>query len=222
MLLKLPTGSKIEGHCGIYFLINRGVVTYIGKSKDWFARMMYHKVQLMPFDSARLIECSEDKLDYYESRWIKRFMPIYNHQLKGRKEYVKKKKYPKTIKKMHFRKLTFKSFIGFGNLKDHRVSDCIRRGKAIALTYIYFNLSHITFMDDVLEALKITPEWQINKPGVDKERGREFRETVYPDIMAQREASYAKMKRDKSIEKLRFINSATNDKQWLKNRNQRG
>lgn len=135
--------------------MNKGVIIYIGKTTDWYARMMYHKTQLMPFDKARLSPCAEDKLDFYEARWIKYFKPEMNKHLKGRRGYMKKKKLPKPFIRMHFRKLTEKSFINFGDRKDWRVEDFFIHNRVLDLISMYYKLSHITFMDNVLDRLNL-------------------------------------------------------------------
>lgn len=121
---------------------------------------------------------------------------------------------------MHFRRLTLKSGINFGNHADYTVEELIKRGKHIALIDFYFNLSHITFFDDVLDILKITPEWRIQKPGIDKEKGHEFKHSVYSDEMAIRSRKYEKMIRSDARETLKYMAAVTNDKQYNKTKNQ--
>lgn len=87
---------------------------------------------------------------------------------------------------MKFRKLTRLSRIGFGSYKERTVGNMIDAGRVIDLIQMYFNLSHITFFDDILDDLKITQEWRIAKPGNDRDLGRKFNWAVYPDEMNKR------------------------------------
>jgi predicted GIY-YIG superfamily endonuclease len=61
---------------GIYFLLNRGRVVYIGQSIYIPRRITEHRDK--KFSAFRAIECSLDKLNFYEYRWIKKFRPKYN------------------------------------------------------------------------------------------------------------------------------------------------
>jgi predicted GIY-YIG superfamily endonuclease len=61
----------------IYFLLNDGIVVYVGQSQDYKGRVYTHKKDKV-FNSVRAIECCSCKLNYYEKRWIDRFKPKYN------------------------------------------------------------------------------------------------------------------------------------------------
>lgn len=74
---------------GVYFLISREVVVYIGQTKRWPLRLSGHSEK--EFDNFRFIECDPVKRLYYESRWIKYFSPKYNNPL-GRKRLHKEDK----------------------------------------------------------------------------------------------------------------------------------
>lgn len=186
--------------CGIYFLKRKGVVIYIGQTTDLVHRMGYHNSQLMDYDCIRFIKCDKLRLIEYETRWIKRFKPVENvRHARPRKKYyyyqpvlratAPKKHAPKLNERnMKFRKLTRKSIIGFGHLKDVTVDKAFRVGKAVDLIQAYYRLSHITFFDDVLNDLKITDEWRIAKPGTSVDRYREFIELVYPEEVERQHA----------------------------------
>lgn len=62
------------------------------------------------------------------------------------------------------RKLTKKSKLNFGKYKDYTVEHLFGMKKQIDLTSIYFKLSNITFMDEILNELDITEEYRIAKP----------------------------------------------------------
>ena len=84
--------------------------------------------------------------------------------------------------------MTEKSIVGFGRFTDQTIGQLIiRTDKIIDVIHMYFGLSHISFHDDLLNKLKITSEWRIQKPGVNKEIGAEFLEKIYPELLANRE-----------------------------------
>lgn len=180
---------------GIYFLIKGEQVVYIGKTTVYPMRLKWHISQKLEFDTVKFIECAENRLSFYEKRWINRFNPYYNISLKKpRKNAVKKIEEHRRDKKvtryhMKFRKLTRLSKIGFGPYYDRTVGNMIEGGKYVDICQMYFNLSHITFFDDVLDELKITAEWRIEKPGTDKPKGYEFTHAVYPDEMVKRRSN---------------------------------
>lgn len=61
---------------GVYVLLYRKKVVYIGQTRKWPNRLFQHK--LVKFDEARLIECKIDDLRYFESRLIRIFKPKFN------------------------------------------------------------------------------------------------------------------------------------------------
>lgn len=65
--------------CGVYFLIRKDCIVYIGKSTDVVNRVfLTDNARTKKFDLVRIIPCCSDKLNYYEKRWIIRFRPKYN------------------------------------------------------------------------------------------------------------------------------------------------
>jgi len=66
---------------------------------------------------------------------------------------------------IHLRKLTLKSKLGFGNLKDLTVNEILQRNKHRELLNIYYTLSNIDFDDDVKMELCLSPIRQIYKKG---------------------------------------------------------
>lgn len=67
------------------------------------------------------------------------------------------------------RKLTKKSTLKFGKFKHYTVEHLFGMRKQVELTSIYFNLSTITFTDDILDELGITEEYRIIKPATNVE-----------------------------------------------------
>jgi excinuclease UvrABC nuclease subunit len=85
---------------GIYVLIKRGVVIYVGKSKSLYSRIYTHKhfanrgakgkaipawlpVKGMQFDEVHIRYVHVDDLDRVEAETINRYKPHYNTNLKN-------------------------------------------------------------------------------------------------------------------------------------------
>jgi len=79
---------------GVYFLIYKNKVVYIGQTQNFEHRLSSHKGK-KNFDSCRFIPCDKEKLLMYESRWILRFQPEYNIRKKIKQG---KRKSPLTIR----------------------------------------------------------------------------------------------------------------------------
>lgn len=73
------------------------------------------------------------------------------------------------------RTLTRKSIIDGGKNKGLTVQEVLSKSK-VDLIYSYFNYSNITFMDDILDELKIYPEDRIAKPGKDPEKFEKYKD----------------------------------------------
>jgi hypothetical protein len=61
---------------GIYFLLDRKRVVYIGKTEQWPIRIGVHKT--IKFDEVKLFECDVNNLTDYENRLIGLFNPRHN------------------------------------------------------------------------------------------------------------------------------------------------
>jgi len=72
------------------------------------------------------------------------------------------------------RKLTKKSTLKFGKYKDYTVEHLFGMKKQIDLTSIYFKLSNITFVDEILDELGITENFRIEKPSKNEELYKDF------------------------------------------------
>jgi len=72
------------------------------------------------------------------------------------------------------RTLTVKSKLKFGKYKDYTVEHLFGMRKNLDLISIYFNLSNITFVDDILDELGITSEFRIEKPCKDNDMYKVF------------------------------------------------
>ena len=111
------------------------------------------------------------------------------------------------------RTLTVKSTMGFGIYKELKVGEVINLNKKQYLRWCYYNLSNITFTEDILIQLGITEEYRIEKPGKNVEHGVLLDELIfsmYSDkaqdaIKKSREKrGSAKRKKDKLFDKIRF------------------
>lgn len=111
------------------------------------------------------------------------------------------------------RTLTVKSTMGFGIHKELKVGEVINLNKKQYLRWCYYNLSNITFTEDILIQLGITEEYRIEKPGKNVEHGVLLDELIfsmYSDktqdaIKKSREKrGSAKRKKDKLFDKIRF------------------
>lgn len=60
---------------GIYFLLRKDRVVYVGKSTNILGRICKHTYN---FDGYSYIECAKEELDLYEVAYITKFKPRYN------------------------------------------------------------------------------------------------------------------------------------------------
>jgi hypothetical protein len=63
---------------GVYFLIQRGEVVYVGQSKNVFHRLARHVRDGRDFEAFNVITCPESELDALESQYIIAFAPRMN------------------------------------------------------------------------------------------------------------------------------------------------
>lgn len=76
--MKVKTSKYIKcGLSGVYFLMYKKEVVYIGATHDFPRRIIYHYDKV--YDSIRFIEC--DNRTYYEKRLINLFRPKYNKSI---------------------------------------------------------------------------------------------------------------------------------------------
>jgi len=79
---------------------------------------------------------------------------------------------------MIFRILTLKSRLKFGNYAQDTVKSVIGIGKKSYLRWAYYNLSHISFTDDILDEIDIPIEKRISKPGKNPVMGAELADEI--------------------------------------------
>ncbi len=80
------------------------------------------------------------------------------------------------------RTLARKSLIKFGNYSDLSVQNLLDRGQHKWLREAYFNLSMISFNDEILNEIGITEEHRIPKPGKDREYYKNHKYDMRGDI----------------------------------------
>ncbi len=108
------------------------------------------------------------------------------------------------------RTLTRKSRLNVWNLYS-TVQDLIDRKKQMQLIAAYYKLTTINYTDDILDELKITSEWKIEKPGADKE-------LYYKFLNENGYKKRGKRKADKLKRSLWELNIGL-DKSWLQSKN---
>lgn len=73
--IKIP----LEYKSFIYFLIQDGIVVYVGQTKNGLIRPFSH--QNKKYNELRIILTDEEKLDLVEDEYILKYMPIYNKKV---------------------------------------------------------------------------------------------------------------------------------------------
>ena len=77
------------------------------------------------------------------------------------------------------RTLTEKSQLKFGKYADSTVKEVINSRHLGYLRWCYFNCSKISFIEDILEELKISENYRIEKPGKNLELGEKLDEEIW-------------------------------------------
>lgn len=104
------------------------------------------------------------------------------------------------------RKLTLKSKLNFGQYNDLSINELINLQKKAYLRWVYFNCDKITFLDEILEEIKIPLEFRILKPGKDAIKHKELDELIKSKISGlskhineKKKKKYNKVKRKISV-----------------------
>lgn len=66
---------------GIYFLLRKNEVIYVGQSVDVLGRISRHRREGRAFDAYAYIECAQDEMDRLERLYIRAFVPEENMSL---------------------------------------------------------------------------------------------------------------------------------------------
>lgn len=78
----LATAVPAATMSGVYFLILRGEVVYVGQSVDVFGRLSRHlKTGRIPFDCFNIVPAEVDALDDLEAQYIAALVPRHNKSL---------------------------------------------------------------------------------------------------------------------------------------------
>lgn len=78
----LATAVPAATMCGVYFLILRAEVVYVGQSIDVFGRLSRHlKTGRIPFDCFNIMPCAVEDLDDLEAQYIAAIVPRHNKSL---------------------------------------------------------------------------------------------------------------------------------------------
>lgn len=79
MIVTIPKYATIKDLkiVGIYFLLKKKKIVYIGQTVNAVPRINSH-VNNIDFDQVRIIQCRKKVLKKYEKRWIIRFRPKHN------------------------------------------------------------------------------------------------------------------------------------------------
>ena len=80
---------------------------------------------------------------------------------------------------IRLRTLTLKSVVGFGKYTDSTVGQVLGLNRTGYLRWIYYNMSGISFMPEVLEKIFIHPWDEIDKPGKDPEKCTKVASRMY-------------------------------------------
>lgn len=88
MIIKIPKYFTKDDFkiSGIYFLLRRNKIVYIGRTINLINRIYQHSEK--NFDSIRIIKCNIDRLEHYEIRLIRYFQPKYNQMYTDRWAFI--------------------------------------------------------------------------------------------------------------------------------------
>ena len=83
----LKRAKPVESFCGLYFLIQKNEIVYIGQSLNVIARVHAHSGnKRKPFDSFAWLSCNKNELNEMETAYISFFEPIYNGRIPQTRE----------------------------------------------------------------------------------------------------------------------------------------
>ena len=94
------------------------------------------------------------------------------------------------------RKMTMKSCFNEGKYAGVPILQMIQLNRHRYLRWCYYNLSNIDFMPEIKEAIRITPEFEINKPGTDPDMDYKLNDYMYSrtNYITRRVIKYKKKK----------------------------
>lgn len=68
-------------NCGVYFLIDKGRIIYVGQSINVMARVSRHLREDKGFDSFAVVTCKREELDKTEEMYLMALMPRLNKRI---------------------------------------------------------------------------------------------------------------------------------------------
>lgn len=72
------SSAPIHGQSGIYFLLRKNVIVYIGQTTRLLGRLSQHLIDGKDFDSYTFFPCEQNQLRELETRMILKFKPKLN------------------------------------------------------------------------------------------------------------------------------------------------
>lgn len=125
------------------------------------------------------------------------------------------------MERVTLRKLTRKSIIGFGKHSDMSVGQLIDFQKTPYLRWVYFNMSNIDFMPEILDEIHVPDEYRIANPG----KKPEYADIVYDlnqDGISALEKHKNKLQRNASsrVKGRLAVMNANYSKAYLRSKNQ--
>lgn len=125
------------------------------------------------------------------------------------------------------RKLTRKSILKFGQYSDLQVQNLLDLQRYKYLRWVYFNCSNISFMDDILDEIRIPLNFRIVKPSKNPDLNLELQEAIFENLsddykemyLKKQEKIGKKMSKGKAITKMKQ-NENCYKKDYLRRKNQ--
>jgi hypothetical protein len=114
------------------------------------------------------------------------------------------------MKYVTLRKLSLKSRIGFGRNGDLTVQDLINLAKEYELINMYYGLSNISFLDDVLNKIGIYDDLRIEKPGKNISFYKENYDKIYENLHKNRSEAMNAMNKKICINEKNHSKKMTN------------
>ena len=108
------------------------------------------------------------------------------------------------------RTLAKKSILGFGKYADMTIKNLLDLNRTTYLRWIYYNMDMISFSNEILEEIKISDDFKIQKPGKAPEK-----HDLLNDILWDKIGSFNKFKQEshrKKVRKARAVNRSIVDK----------
>lgn len=125
------------------------------------------------------------------------------------------------------RTLTRKSILKFGQYSDLQVQNLLDLQRYKYLRWVYFNCSNISFMNDILDEIKIPLNFRIVKPSKNPDLNLELQKVIFENLsddykemyLKKQEKIGKKMSKGKAITKMKQ-NENCYKKDYLRRKNQ--